>query len=211
MFRLQVGTETKQDKPGKFNFTKFHGQELRSPSPEPSSNEQNCSPIPEETVEEGEITESESSQIASPVCVARRQHSAEIEEIENNLLNGESPAIDFGCYRVEGRLLDSGNEREQIKDGYRHLTIGELKAKLASKSRRAKRVCQHIHELEEAVLFLQASRRYLKKIETEESVLEELIASHKWLRWQKIGLCEYRFGGSLGDSSGHTTRSVHGA
>lgn len=104
--------------------------------------------------------------------------------------------MDYGRYRVENRLPEANNEWEKIKEGYRHLTLGELKAKLASKSRRARRACEHIHELEDAVLFLRASRRYLKKIKTTESVLEELIVSHERLRRRQIGLSDYQFGGS---------------
>ncbi|KAK7605148.1 hypothetical protein V9T40_007006 [Parthenolecanium corni] len=46
--------------------------------------------------------------------------------------------MDYGRYRVENRLPEANNEWEKIKEGYRHLTLGELKAKLASKSRRAR-------------------------------------------------------------------------
>lgn len=199
-----------------FLFIFVFGREPRSPSPEPfEANDRSCSPIPEEMGEEGVITKSDPSKtgsvIANPAREVRRQPSAEIEEIGNDLLNGDSPAIDFGRYQMESCLLDSGNERERIKEGYRHLTIGELKVKLASKSRRGKRACQHFHELEEAVLFLRASCRYLKKFETKESVLEELIASHERLHRRQIGLSDYRFGVSSDSLDAQTARGVYGA
>ncbi|KAK7584279.1 hypothetical protein V9T40_005242 [Parthenolecanium corni] len=195
-----------------FDFTDFHNQLPRSPSPEVESISLSVSdPIPEES--EGEISELEQSDAESviPARSGRREPSAEIEEIENQLLDGESPVPDGNRYRVVDRLAAYNEERERVKEGYRHLTIGELRAKLVSKSRRAKRACEHIHDLEEAVLFLRASRRYLKKIEVKEAVLEELIESHERLRRRQIGLSNYNIGASSDDITTHTAWNVYGA
>lgn len=201
-----------------FDFAEFNGQQPRSPSPEPERNDRSNgsihSPIPEE--EEGEASESDVSEpesvIATPERIPRRQPSIEIEQIENDLLNGENPIPDYGRYRVENRLAQGMDERERIKNGYRYLTLGELRAKLASKGRRARRVCEHIHELEEAVLFLRASRQHLRKIETKESVLEELIVSHERMRRRQIGLSDYHLASSSGSLGPYTTgNNVYGA
>lgn len=113
---------------------------------------------------------------------------------------------------MENRLAEGANERDRIKEGYRHLTLGELRAKLASKGRRARCVCEHIHELEKAVLFLRASRQHLKKIETKESVLEELILSHERMRRRQIGLSDYHLGSSSGSLGPYTAgNNVYGA
>ncbi|KAK7592954.1 hypothetical protein V9T40_007706 [Parthenolecanium corni] len=190
--RSENGTES-ENRGADFDFTEFHGQLPRSPSPERESISLSVSdPVPEES-EEGEISELEQSDTESvvPARSGRREPSAQIEAIESELLDGESPMPDGYRYRVVDRLTAYNEERERVKEGYRHLTIGELRAKLVSKSRRAKRACEHIHDLEEAVLFLRASRRYLKKIEVKEAVLEELIESHERLRRRQIGLSDY--------------------
>ncbi|KAK7584153.1 hypothetical protein V9T40_005116 [Parthenolecanium corni] len=205
MVRIRFRNETEGANETDFDFTDFHDQLPRSPSPEVESISLSVSdPIPEES--EGEISELEQSDAESvvPARSGRREPSAEIEEIENQLLDGESPVPDGNRYRVVDRLAAYNEERERVKEGYRHLTIGELRAKLVSKSRRAKRACEHIHDLEEAVLFLRASRRYLKKIEVKEAVLEELIESHERLRRRQIGLSNYNIGASSDNITTHT-------
>ncbi|KAK7604165.1 hypothetical protein V9T40_004438 [Parthenolecanium corni] len=213
MVRIRLRNETEGAEETDFDFTDFHDQLPRSPSPEVESISLSVSdPIPEES-EEGEISELEHSDTESviPARSGRREPSAEIEEIENQLLDGESPVPDGNRYRVVDRLAAYNEERERVKEGYRHLTIGELRAKLISKSRRAKRACEHIHDLEEAVLFLRASRRYLKKIEVKEAVLEELIESHERLRRRQIGLSNYNIGASSDNITTHTAWNVYGA
>lgn len=213
-FRLSMENETRNDdSAGEFDFTEFGDNQPRSPSPEPESISLSVSdPIPEES-EEGEISELEQSDTESviPARSGRREPSAEIEAIENELLAGESPIPDGNRYRVESWLTALNEEREQVKEGYRHLTIGQLRAKLVSKSRRARRACEHIHDLEEAVLFLRASCRYLKKLETREAVLEELIESHERLRRRQIGLADYRIGASSSDITARTANNIYGA
>ncbi|KAK7590807.1 hypothetical protein V9T40_002420 [Parthenolecanium corni] len=213
MVRIRLQNETESTDRTDFDFTDFHDQLPPSPSPEPESISLSVSdPIPEES-EEGEISELEHSDTESviPARSGRREPSAEIEAIENELLDGESPMPDGNRYRVVDRLTAYNEERERVKESYRHLTIGELRAKLVSKSRRAKRACEHIHDLEEAVLFLRASRRYLKKIEVKEAVLEELIESHERLRRRQIGLSDYNIGASSDSITAHTAWNVYGA
>ncbi|KAK7586263.1 hypothetical protein V9T40_004139 [Parthenolecanium corni] len=216
-FRLHLKNETPNENiDAEFDFADFGDSQPRSPSPESERDDHNDRNIRCPTIEEvDEISESNYSEVESvitnPERVSRRQPSAEIESIENDLLDGESPVLDYGRYRVENRLAEPEDEREKIKDGYRHLTLGELKAKMASKGRRARRVCEHIHELEEAVLFLRASRQHLRKIEMKETVLEELIVSHERMRRRQIGLSDYHLASSSGSLGPYTANNMYGA